>query len=910
MMKLNRLPIKIGLFCSLLLLFAFVPKAEDPIDKLVAALQKWTDTYPQEKVYLHMDKPYYALGDTIWFKGYITIGSRHQLSKLSGALHVDFVTEQDSVIRSLKLPITSGMVVGEFALSDDFKEGSYRIRAYTQWMRNSGEEYFFDKTFTVGSIGNNLVAKASYQYSDNNNKPILTAVLSYTDDNGKALAERSVKYQIVIGKNVVDTKVTKTDALGSLRISIENDKHVNLSGAYIRTIIEDTDKQPIVRDFPIKANLVQSDVQFFPESGNLVAGVSSRVGFKAVGVDGAGTVIKGTVVDEANKEVAEIETLHAGMGNFLIRPEAGKTYTAKVSFADGSTKSVALPKPIEEGYVLGVYQPNKDSILVRIGASPKMVAAGQDVLFIAQVSGETIFATPIKIAKASTSVWLEKKSFPTGVAQFTLFDNAGQPLNERVAFVRSNDLMELNIKSAKTTYKSKESIAISLEAKDSKGAGVPGNFSVSVIDENKVPASDDIENSIFANLLLTSDLKGYIEKPNYYFAKQGEEVDKALDNLMLTQGYRRFTWKNLANINNAKPAFEAEGLGAKISGKVVTLGNKILPGATVDMISLRAQINKTTTTDANGRFVFDGILLMDSIKFAVQARNGKSDKVKILMDTVPRARIGINPNFADVSTDINSTLKAYLENIKKQDDVYEKTGQLDKVQRLKEVRIKAKRAKAESNITPQGMFRVPEVSADRVITFDESEADLCLNLSMCLQARLPGVKVESNLGYTTITDLRGQKIVLILDGRKITDADEVSEILEGSVPPTDVAKILMVRTNIAAKNTLGGDDAGYVLIMTKVGSARRQYNPSIANISPKGFNKVREFYSPKYNATPNTQSDLRSTIYWDPRIKTDAEGKTAFSFFNADAPGKYKVTVEGINAAGELGRQVYRYDVK
>ncbi|MFD2143916.1 hypothetical protein [Mucilaginibacter antarcticus] len=407
-MKINRLYIKLGLFCSIISLFAFTPQADDPLDKLVAALQKWTDTYPQEKVYLHMDKPYYALGDTIWFKGYITIGSRHQLSKLSGSLHVDFITEQDSLIRSLKLPIVSGMVVGEFNLSDDFKEGSYRIRAYTQWMRNAGEEYFFDKTFTVGSLTSNIVAKADYQYKTVNNKAILTAVLNYTDDNGRALAERSIKYQIIIDKTVMDTKVTKTDALGSLMINIENDKRANLSGAYIRTIIEDSNKQTIIRDFPIKAGLVQSDIQFFPESGSLIAGVSSRVGFKATGVDGTGTPIKGTVVDQSNAEVAQIETLHAGMGNFLLRPEAGKSYTANLTFADGSTKAVALPKVVNEGYVLGVYQPNKDSILVRIGASAKIIAAAQDVLFIAQTSGETIFATPVKIAKASTSIWLEK----------------------------------------------------------------------------------------------------------------------------------------------------------------------------------------------------------------------------------------------------------------------------------------------------------------------------------------------------------------------------------------------------------------------------------------------------------------------------------------------------------------------
>jgi hypothetical protein len=909
-MKIRRLYVKAGLFCSLFLLLAFIPKPDDPIDKVVAALQKWTDTYPQEKVYLHMDKPYYALGDTVWFKGYITIGSRHQLSKLSGALYVDLITEQDSLIQSLKLPIISGMVVGEFDLNEDLKEGSYRIRAYTQWMRNAGEAYFFDKTFTVGAIGSNLVAKADYQYQDVNNKPVLTALLNYTDEEGRALAERSVKYQIVINKTVVDTKVTKTDALGSLLINIGNNNRVDLTGAYIRTIIEDSNKQPIVRDFPIKAGLSQSDVQFFPESGSLVSGVSSRVGFKAIGVDGTGTAIKGTVVDDANKEVAEIETVHAGMGNFLLRPEAGKTYTAKVSFADGSTKSIVLPKVNDEGYVLGIYQPNKDSILVRIGASPKMVAAGQDVLFIAHSSGETVFATPLKIAKASTSIWLEKKSFPSGIAQFTLFDNAGQPLNERIAFVRSNDIMQLNVKSAKATYKAKETIAISLEAKDSKGMGVPGNFSVAVIDETKAPSTDDLESTIFSNILLTSDLKGYVEKPNYYFAKQNEEVDKALDNLMLTQGYRRFTWDKLSTINAAQPAYEAEDLGTKISGKVFTLGKKILPGATVDMISLRAGIAKSTTTDANGRFSFGGILVKDSIKFSIQAKNGKSDKVKIIIDTLPKVRIGINPNYGDVSTNVSATLKAYLQNVKKQDEYYERTGQLDKVQRLKEVRIKARRAKAESNLTPQGMFQIPEVSADKVVTFPESEAELCVNLSMCLQARLPGVRVESNLGYTTMTDLRGQQLVLILDGRKITNPDEVSEILEGSVPPTDVAKVLVVRTNMAAKNTLGGDGAGYIMIITKLGTSRKLYIPNIANITPKGFNKVREFYVPKYTAANSTQADLRSTIYWDPRIKTDANGKTAFTFFNGDGPGTYKVVVEGINAAGELGRQVYRYSVQ
>jgi hypothetical protein len=909
--------LKTGLFCSLLLLLAFVPKRDDdPITRLVTILQKWTDTIPQEKVYLHMDKPYYALGDTIWFKGYVTIGSRHQLSALSGALYVDLVTEQDSVIRSLKLPITSGMVMGNFTLNDDFQQGSYRIRAYTRWMRNAGEDYFFDKTFTVGSIySDNVITKASYQYKNINNKPTLTALLKYTDEEGKALGNRDVNYQIFINRRRVWIKNVKTDALGSVLIDIDNDKHVNLAGAYIRTTITGSDKQPIIRDFPIKASLAQTDIQFFPESGDLVNGLASHVAFKAVGVDGLGVTIKGKVVDNENNEIATIETLNAGMGSFTLRPVAGKTYSVNITFEDGTTKVIALPKAVNEGYVLNIYQPNKDSVLVRINASPALLQS--TVNFIAQTGGETIFASPIKINSAVTSIWLDKKSFPSGIAQFTLFNSTGDPVNERIAFIRSTDVMKLNLKTAKASYSSKDRVQVELDAADSKNKATAGNFSVTVIDETKVPFNEMLETTIFSNILLTSDLKGYIEKPNYYFAKETDEVNKALDNLMLTQGYRRFNWKELAKTVSEKPAFEVEGLGLTITGKVTNLGTKPSVGAKVTLMSIIAGVTKTTTTDENGRFKFDGIFMTDSIKWSLAAHNAKgSDKVKLILDTIPKIRLSKNRNLADISTDINTTLKTYIDNGKKLDDIYEKTGQLDKVQRLKEVRIKARRLKAATNITPQGMFKIPEQSADRVITFDENEAANCATLSLCLQARLPGVSVEprGEFGYMALIDLRTRgSMSLILDGRLIRNADEVDEILMGSVQPEDVAKILLVRTNRAIINSLGGgENSSFVLIMTKLGASRKQYNPNVANISPKGFNKVREFYSPRYDRPGNANKlpDLRTTVYWNPYLKTDAEGKASFNFFNADGPGNYKVIVEGINAAGELGRQVYNYTVE
>ncbi|GAA4105315.1 carboxypeptidase regulatory-like domain-containing protein [Mucilaginibacter panaciglaebae] len=911
----KKLLIKLGLLCSAILLFSFVPKADDPIDKLVAALQKWSDANPQEKVYLHTDKPYYAVGDTIWFKGYVTVGSRHQLSALSHALYVDLITQNDSLVRTLKLPVTTGMVIGDFVLGDDLMPGNYRIRAYTQWMRNAGDDYFFDKTFTVGDLDNdNVITKANYQYKTVNNKMTLAALLTYTDEAGRAFADKKVKYQVVINKEVVDTKIAQTDALGNLLINIDNDKKASLAGAYIRTIVENKKNTSIVRDFPIKAILSQSDVQFFPESGNMVNGIPCRVAFKAVGVDGLGTDVKGKIVDDSNNEVAQFESTHAGMGSFIIRPEAGKHYTAVIAFADATTKNAPLPDAVNDGFILGVSQPNKDSILVRIYASANQLASAPTLNFIGQTNGEVIVASPIKITRAINSIWLEKKLFPTGIAQFTIFTATGEPLNERIAFIKSDDMMKVNLKSAKSTYKSKEPITINLNVQDSKGkAPLGGNFSVSVVDETRVPFDENAETTIYSNMLLSSDLKGYIEKPNYYFAKSDDDVDKALDNLMLTQGYRRFTWKEILGGADKQPAFEAEKLGTKISGTVYTLGKKPLPGAEVTLVSLRANIAQTTTSDANGRFKFENIVVKDSIKFAVQARLNKSDKTIITLDTLPRMRVSKNKNLADITTNINATLKDYLETAKKQDDFYEKTGQMDKVRRLREVRITAFRARQNSNVAPQGMFKLmDEQSADQIITFPEDEAESCITLAMCLQARIQGVMIQQGKNGSELYDMVLKKdLSLILNGQMITNADEIADILDSSVPPQDVAKIEVVRHNVAARNSLGNNDAGYVLILTKLGTSRKTYNPSIVNITPKGYNKVRDFYSPKYKPGINDkESDLRTTVYWNPYLKTDEQGQTSFSFYNADGPGTYKVIIEGIDAAGELGRQVYRYTVK
>ncbi|GAB3929072.1 carboxypeptidase-like regulatory domain-containing protein [Mucilaginibacter myungsuensis] len=915
MKKRRSLTTKIASLVAVVALLAFAPIKEDPIDKIVNALQKWMDARPQEKVYLHMDKPYYALGDTIWFKGYVMIGAHHQLSAYSGAVHVDLINDRDSIINSLKLPVTTGMVMGNFILEDDLTEGNYRIRAYTQWMRNVGDDYFFDRTFTVGATyTGNIIGTSNFKYQGSGNKQSLLATLNYTDDQGKPLANKDVKYQIVINKGVVNTKTAKTDADGNIQIAIDNDGKANQTGSYIRTYLEGAEKKVVVRNFPIKANQAQTDIQFFPESGSLVNGIQSRVGIKAVGIDGLGLKVTGKVYDQNNAEVAATTTQHAGMGSFSLKPEDGKTYTAKMTLPDGSEQSVALPKANNDGLVLSVFQSGKDSLLLRVSASAGQLQRTPSIGFIAQSGGETVFAGPVKLEPGHTAIWLDRKAFPSGIAQFTLFSDAGEPLAERIAFIRAADQMQLALKTARTSYKGKERVDIAMDAKDSKAKPVIGNFSIAVIDESKVPIDETAESTIYSNVLLTSDLKGYIERPNYYFVNVNDEVNTALDNLMLTQGYRRFLWKEVTAATPPELLFEPEAIGTKISGTVYDLRKRILPHAKMSLLSIGANVANTTTADEKGRFKFDGIFMTDSLKFAVQARTDKNtDKTILVLDTVPKMKLAKNKNFADLNTNIAGTMKVYIANGKRQDEIYEKAGQFDKVQRLREVRIQTKRTNAakDPKIATQGMYRIPAGSADQTMTLENPES--CPTLAMCLMRRMPpGTRMDKVNGMSSIVDLRGNLITLFMNGRKIDNPEEAAEILDGAVEPTDVARLDIVRTNQAMLNMLSlGRDGAAILIYTKTPYSRTVYDPSVVNIKPKGFNKVRDFYSPKYGPGANLKfPDLRTTVYWNPYVKTTADGKAIFSFFNADGPGKYRVIVEGINADGELGRQVYTYTVE
>ncbi|MEB0263117.1 MULTISPECIES: MG2 domain-containing protein [unclassified Mucilaginibacter] len=780
---------------------AQVAPQKTDVKDVVAKLQSLSTDKIIEKAYLHFDKPYYNPGDTLYFKAYITAGEQHELSKISGVLHVDLVSKNDSVMQSLILQLKNGLAWGDFSLPNYLSKGNYKVRAYTQWMQNAGNAYVFNKTISV---------------------------------NGKSIAQV----------------------------------------------------------YPAKATDNKTDVQFFPEGGSFVTAVPCRIAFKAVGSNGLGTYVKGTVVDSDNKEVAKFTSAHLGMGQFYITADAGKTYKAKVTYPDGSVNMVALPTPEAKGMSLTVNNSDVSKLAIDINANKAYYLENKDKEVNVVIYSAGVVKTVKTILDNQVIGFdLPKKDLKSGITQITVFAQNGVPLAERLVFIQNEDGINFTVNSDKATYAGHDKATITLNAKFGDKASV-GNFSVAVIDESKVQGDEDKESSILSNLLLTSELRGYVEQPGYYFNTVNADTRSNLDVLMLTQGYRRVQWQELLNEPPTPLTYKPE-FGIPIKGVLTNRSGAPIANEKLTLMLSATGQSITATTDAAGKFNFPDLEYADRSQFVLNIDNkALRNKAKLVI---------ANNSSAITLPAYNEPAVGVVDNLSNYAGVT--AGQTGKIRNLKPVYVKGK----------PGNYRTQSLAgagnADQVIFGKDIKNFATLSQGLTGLAR--NIDFNNGKAYlkTSIAVANGSTVsepmLIVIDGA-ITSGG-----IDG-VQPNDVESIEILKGANAAVYGMGAG-SGVMVINTKQGGdaveVSKEMSPGILSLSPKGFYMAREFYSPVYDAVKKYPADERTTIYWKPNVITDAAGNAFINYFNAGA-GRYRVIVEGIDNAGNIGRAVYKYNVQ
>ena len=887
---------------------AYAQRDSIPLTTIIAKTQKLTNDHPTEKVYIHFDKPYYAVNDTIWFKAYVTI-DLHQSASLSKILYIDFINE-GQLAKELKLQIVNGTANGCLILTPDFaKRGNFHVRAYTRWMRNADQAYFFNRTITIGSNASGVVVPhITFKNSISEKADKINAEIVYKDENGVPYAGKKVSWKVVNDDGTISKGKGETNQNGVVSISFTSEKPAELNSSSISADLELEDKKTVTKAFPIQLTPLGIDAQFFPEGGYLISGIRSRVAFKAIRPNGLGIDSKGTVVDNNGTVVANFDSQHLGMGVFVLTPENGKTYKANFTFADGSQSSFDLPNVRTEGINLSVNNSLKDSLSIKITTNEGFFQKNQSKTFyvMAQSSGVVCYAAQTVLKNTAYTATIPKNKFPTGILQITVFSSRGTPLSERLVFIQNNDQMNVTMKTDQSTYSRRQKMRVLVSAK-SKTLPAEGNFSVSVINESIVSYNDDDAPNILSYLLLTSDLRGFVEKPGYYFNHHDEKSIADLDVLMLTQGYRRFSYKNILADKNPPIAFLPEQ-GIAISG--ILRNNTGLPIAkgNIRLFIPDKAYSTTTITDANGAFRFPNVLISDTSKIKISARdNPNSNSLMLSLDPLVGPPSTLFINQTGEITNIDSTLRPYLQNSKRQ---------FNMPHALEEVTIKARPNIKKADHTEYGTLSGLSMIADH--TIDGKMFKDCNFFTDCLVTAGLGLTFDNNNFYITRDYNSGKKVPVAyyVNGMSV----DYNYLL--NVDPKMVETVEIFNNDgVSSINRTTGTNGVVSVITKKIPKGEKISKDELLAMLPKnyevefipgGYSTVRTFYSPKYENTSGNQgqTDFRSTIYWNPVVLTDKAGNASFEFFNSDGTGTYQAIIEGIDKDGNIGRFVYRYKVQ
>lgn len=865
------------------------------------------EQYPAEKVYLHFDKPYYSVADTIFFKAYLTF-EQNLPSQLSKVVYVDLMDSQDSLVQSLKLPVTNSVAYGSIPLDMvNFKQGNYYVKAYTVWMFNASPDYFFTKTIPIGeAIDKKLITHLSYDNIQNEKGQTIQAKIQFKNMDKIPYTNRNVSWSLSSNYEIVSKGKGITDKNGILNISIAAKKGEPITKANLNTeLTAGTDILPA--SFILKPKSGSNDVQFFPEGGELIQGLPTQVAFKAIKANGLGIDLTGTVTDNDGNQISTFSSAHLGMGSFYLNAEGNKTYKANITFKDGTKKSFDLPKAAASGVTIQATPASTGMINFKIVANDPYFQQnqGKGLYIVAQNGGRVYYAAQSKLSSQMTMAKVSTDKFPSGIIQMTLFSSTGEPVSERLFFVLHKNAMDLNLKSDLPAYKPRQKVKLTLSAKDSTQR-VAGNFSLSVTDLQKVPVDEQSEITIVSSLLLTSDLQGFVERPNYYFVKTDAKKLTELDMLMLTQGYRRFSYANILANKMPTVNFMPEQ-GITITGTLRDRTGMPVKKGAMRLTSPGRIFSAEAITTNMGLFSFPKLVFEDGAELVLSAKfYGAANNMMIMVDDAPSPVITGNPYIANETVNIDSTLSAYLDNSKKQ---------YSNLRTLKEVKITSAPVKKPSHadhpaLSGLGMMADHQINGDR---FQD-----CNDMLMCLKTSAMGLTFDENNFFITRDFMQGNKSTPV---QIFINGNAVDAISVNSVNPRDVESV-----EIFLQDQLGTvfrtyNCKGVMVINTKkveksnmtlADLKKMMPQNNVIKFSPKGYTKVRDFYSPKYTTQTSTYTgnDLRTTIYWNPKIVTNVAGDTVLEFYNADGKGTYRAVIEGIDENGNVGRYVYRYTVK
>jgi hypothetical protein len=867
-----------------------------------------------EKIYLQLDSKIYTTDKTIWFKAIVTNASVHIPTKLSGVLYVDLIGPQEKVIEKKIIKLKDGIGNGFFDLKPDYIEGQYMVRAYTAWNKNFEDDFIFKDYIQV------------FQTSEKAKiNPISNVTIVETPDSLRrlnasfdpalidSLHKKNLRLIISLDKKKDTLSIRKNkDGKYLLDYVVPND--CNFVNLQMQTSNNFTSSKTVVLDEDYL------DLQFFPESGELVHGLPAKIGLKAIGYNGKGKVVAGEIFNSQQKVVATFKSNQLGMGCFeLNNVDSAETYVARVKSRLETKPPLMFPLPrvAGKGNIVSVTKSGNDIKVTALSNYQK-----DDSVYL-QIScrGVVYFNINERLKRGKRLFSFSATDLPEGVIAVTMLDGNAHPIAERLLFnERPESRLNISLSTDKPSYLQRDSLQLYIETTNKTGKPVNSNLSVLVINREEMGKIQDSRQNILTYFLLSSDLKGVIETPSYYFSKDNNR-QADLDYLLLTQGWRKYLYTKPVD----RFVFQPEE-GLTVSGTVSSLLSQKKKKNDIGLVMMTFGKNRSAQTeksDSLGRFKFN---LSDAYgpeqNILIQSTNKKGERKDYIIeldkkDTPPISFIH------DISVEKpDSVIHKLVERNVVRQNIDNKFKMSSGDILLSEVAVESYRMTPQRKKVADEYGKPATVIEGKDIQKKEEKWSYGL-YSVLLFNYGDKVNITRTRKGFFIAQVKHEFTLVVIDGIPVFYMDYP---IIPNIPPSEVRSFEIIEH---AKNfcnlfqetfpgagpidcpPLGGN---VIAIYTNAGKglSGAYSSKGLTQALVPGFSESREFYAPKYeNMHPEEwyKPDLRALIHWQPQIVTDSLGNAKTSFYNADNLGKIQIVVEGISEDGEIGYQELFYDV-
>jgi hypothetical protein len=768
----------------------------DSLGGITGKLLRYNRRGPQEKLFLHLDRPLYFSGETMWFKVYAVDATYSKPLTLSAVAYVEILNAGQGPVLQGKVALANATGQGSFVLPASLPAGSYTVRAYTSWMKNFSPEAYFHTTVTV-------------------------------------------------------INATTASGAGS-------------------------------RDSAI------AEARFFPEGGNLVRGLRSRVAFKITDKAGRGTAATGKVLNQSGAVVATFRTARLGMGSFDFTPAAGSdAYTAVVTLSNRQTISSKLPKVFEQGYVLRVEDAGTDQLALTVTATTTQAAT---VYVLGHSRQQVALAARLQLVAGQGRLMVSKQALLNGVSHFTLFDAEQRPVCERLYFRPAAQSLAISARADKPQYTTRDKVTVQVST---AGPQTPlaAQLSMAVyrLDSlNRVPAV-----AIDRYLGLTSDLAGPVETPDYYFTGPALEAAEAADNLMLTQGWSRFRWEEV--LAAPKPfAFLPEPYGPVLQASLTRAGTNIPRTNVTTYLASPSRLTHLTNSESDSkglvRFELGTLTGLREVMLQTDPAQDSTVQLKILDPFSNRYFSAASPPFGLMPR-----------------------FQIDYAKRHFQAQVQSVFAGNLRN-------RYAPEPVDSLAFFGKPDETYLLDkytrfkvLEEVLREYVPGVVVRIRKdGFHLLVVDKVNKTVLqenpmvLLDGVPVFNINKIM-----AMNPLKIRKLEVIDSRYFQGPAIYN---GIVSFTTYKGDLEDfPLDPRVLVERYEGVQRRREFYAPRYDTPEAAKSrlpDLRNLLYWNPEISLTGTTAKTLDFYTGDQAGRYLVVLQGLAANGLSGSQSFVLDVK